>query len=214
MLITFADWRPPARYPPIVDPWTTVEIQEAAGEAGPWTTIATIALSPVDGDPTNPAARSFSTEAATLPNGWYQLRFKDVANDASDWLPAGTAPNLGAVPPTLAQVAQHIYQRTTDKYGNELGTFTTATRPTAIEAGALCEQAARDVVAFVGTTIPSRVLEQARDAAALRAAALVESSFYPRARAQGESAYGDLTAQYLAAAQAVADEARGGPRIY
>jgi hypothetical protein len=63
---TFTDYRPVARYPPITTPWTQARIEEAPAETGPWTTIDTITLSPVDSDPTAPQARSFSTPNATL----------------------------------------------------------------------------------------------------------------------------------------------------
>lgn len=77
--MTFTDYQPAPRYPPVTTPWTTVRIEEAASSAGPWTQIDEFALDPVDSDPTQPQSRSFTTTQATLPDGWYQVTFLDAA---------------------------------------------------------------------------------------------------------------------------------------
>ena len=68
---------PPKRYDGL--PFTQALIQEAATSAGPWTTLETKTLSPVDADPANPATRSFTTALATLAAGWYRILWRDAA---------------------------------------------------------------------------------------------------------------------------------------
>jgi hypothetical protein len=62
---------PPKRFDVVPDPWVNVLIREAAPDSpdGPFTDLETIALSPVDTDPTQPAERQVSTDLATLPAG-------------------------------------------------------------------------------------------------------------------------------------------------
>lgn len=78
-VITFEDYRPGIRYDD--EPWTTIRIEEAASSTGPWTVIDTIAIDPVDTDPGAPASRSFTTEQATLEEGWYRVSFLDASGD-------------------------------------------------------------------------------------------------------------------------------------
>lgn len=81
-VITFVDYRPPQRFDAV--PWTTARVQEAATAAGPWTTIDDIALSPVDADPSDPAARSVTTSLASdTPDLWYRIIFVDGASATS-----------------------------------------------------------------------------------------------------------------------------------
>lgn len=90
-VITFVDYVPPARYDG--NPWTIVEIEESAAQDGVFTLIDTLAISPVDADPSNPATRSFTTELATEGEGlWYRLIFRDATND--DTLPTTPIQNL------------------------------------------------------------------------------------------------------------------------
>jgi hypothetical protein len=57
-----------------------VHIEEGATNEGPWTLIDTIALSPLDADPANPAYRNFTTSNADDAfDLWYQLTFFDAA---------------------------------------------------------------------------------------------------------------------------------------
>lgn len=75
-VITFVDYRPPARYDGV--PWAQARVQEASSPAGPWTLIDTLDLEPQDSDPTEPAARSLTTALASdEPGLWYRLVFVD-----------------------------------------------------------------------------------------------------------------------------------------
>jgi hypothetical protein len=82
--------------------------------------------------------------------------------------------------PTLDDVASLIRARTVDVNGNELGTFTpTTTRPTDDQVSNLVGQAVRDVGAIVGETVPEKIRPEVARVAAIRAAMLVELSFFP-----------------------------------
>lgn len=80
-VITFTGFVPPPRFDSL--PWTEIRIEEAVDEAGPWTQIDTLAISPVDVDPSDPAARSFTTELASDGNLWYRIIFADVDGDVT-----------------------------------------------------------------------------------------------------------------------------------
>ncbi len=80
-VVTFLDYTPPARFDLL--PWTQVQVLEAPAELGPFTLLDTIALSPVDTDPSDPAARSFTTELGTAIDYWYEVVFVDGSGDVS-----------------------------------------------------------------------------------------------------------------------------------
>lgn len=81
-VISFEDYTPPARFDDL--PWTQVRVEEAAAATGTWAAIDTIDLDPVDTDPANPAARNFTTEAASdTDNLWYRVVFLDATSDES-----------------------------------------------------------------------------------------------------------------------------------
>lgn len=79
-VVSFTDYTPAARYDGIA--WTTVIVEEAETAVGPWTTIDTITLDPVDADPTTPQARSLTTDSASdTLDLWYRLTFADINDD-------------------------------------------------------------------------------------------------------------------------------------
>lgn len=80
-VVTFERFVPVARYDGL--PWTQVRIEESATEDGTFTEIETINLSPVDDDPTDPQARSFTTELAGDGELWYRIVFVDANGDES-----------------------------------------------------------------------------------------------------------------------------------
>jgi hypothetical protein len=78
-VVTLRDITPAPRVDGL--PWTQATIGEAGTAAGPFSTIATIPLSPLDTDPSRPQPRSFTTANATLSAGWYLVTFLDAAGD-------------------------------------------------------------------------------------------------------------------------------------
>ena len=79
-VVSFIDYQPSPRYDSL--PWTEVKIEEGTASIGPWVLIDTIALSPLDADPENPAYRDFTTnEASDDADLWYRLTFYDAAGD-------------------------------------------------------------------------------------------------------------------------------------
>jgi hypothetical protein len=79
---SFEGFAPPRRYDGLA--FTSAEIREAATETGSYTTIDTIALFPADTDPANPATRNFTTDDATLVDGWYVIRWVDALGSSFD----------------------------------------------------------------------------------------------------------------------------------
>ena len=80
-VVSFEGYRPPPRYDSIA--WAEARIYEAATADGTGTLIETIALSPADADPTDPAYRSFTTELGTAPALWYWIVFADGTGDTA-----------------------------------------------------------------------------------------------------------------------------------
>lgn len=107
---------------------------------------------------------------------------------------------LGAAPvapssetPTLEEVGALLRTRTTARGGTaELGTFTPDTRPTGDQVLDLINKAVWKVAEKVGTNLPDALLDPAREAAALRAAMLVELSFFGDQIRAGRSPYNEL----------------------
>lgn len=81
VVVTFEDFRPPARFDSL--PWTEVRIEESATEDGSYTQIDSQILSPVDADPENPESRSFTTEEGTAADYWYRIIFADADGDVT-----------------------------------------------------------------------------------------------------------------------------------
>ena len=188
-VVTFRDVVPPARGDNLA--WTKVNFQEAADSGGPWTTIETITLSPVDADPANPKARIITTENATLASGWYRLIFADASDDLASPTPAvqNVQDTQPAYMPSVSDVGALLRARTKDTMGNELGTFTDATRPNTQQVISIIRTATSDVIALIGNDLPARFYGDAAALATIGAAMLVELSFFPEQVASGRSPY-------------------------
>lgn len=105
-VITFENYEPTPRYDSL--PWVEVLIQEAATADAAnidWTTIDTIALSPLDADPENPAIRNFTTENASDTDAlWYRLIFRDA--DGDELLPTVPVQNVTETVTPYASVTE------------------------------------------------------------------------------------------------------------
>lgn len=85
-IISFEDYTPSARFDAI--PWSEVRIDESdtdtLSDETVWTQIDVVALSPLDGDPTSPATRNFTTDQASdAADLWYRVTFADANGNTS-----------------------------------------------------------------------------------------------------------------------------------
>lgn len=97
--------------------------------------------------------------------------------------------------PSVADIGRKLRARTKDENGNELGEFTTATRPTAVEVAAIIEEETGALVGFVGDDLPIELWALARSAAVNRIAARIELEYWPEQVQAGRSTYEQLAAQ-------------------
>lgn len=107
---SFENYKPPKRFDGL--PYTQALIRESAAQTSGYATIETKTLSPVDADPTNPAARNFTTALATLAAGWYIIEWKDASGAVFDSDPV-YSPTAGTALTTLADVKAFLQITTT-----------------------------------------------------------------------------------------------------
>lgn len=105
--------------------------------------------------------------------------------------------------PSVDDVAALVRARTKTAFGGEEGTFTRDTRPTADQVEGLIEQAAGDIISALGTSgVCAAVALDASGTCALKAAMLVELSYFPEQSADRESspyqAYKELAEERMA----------------
>lgn len=194
-VVTFVEFIPEPRFDNIS--WMQVEIAEAATEEGPYTLIDTLSIVP-DIDPAHPAPRSFTTNNATLQNGWYVVTFLDLTgNDRSQVSPVHFD-NSGEISwsPSVLQVARKILSRTRDQYGNMVGTFSNITTPTDTQVAAIVGDVQTEIADVVGDDLPEPLWNDAQNVVALRAAMQIETDFYSEQMASNRSAYPMLEKQY------------------
>lgn len=99
--------------------------------------------------------------------------------------------------PALADVGALLRARTKDTNGNELGTFTADTRPTADEVTNLINKAVSRLAGRIGTDpCNAELVEDAQGVAGLYAAMLVELSYFPEQIKTGQSPYTQLKELY------------------
>jgi hypothetical protein len=105
--------------------------------------------------------------------------------------------------PALADVGALMRARTKDKYGAEVGTFNTNTRPTAAEATSLIATAAKELAISVGADLPdgpdgdeNRLKESAKVVTSILAAMYIEMSYWPENAQQPLSNYASLEKRY------------------
>ena len=71
--------------------WTQARINESATNTGPWTVIDTVGIDPGP-DPSHPQDVSFTTDNATLDEGWYLVEFLDAQGNVLETDPVFNAP--------------------------------------------------------------------------------------------------------------------------
>lgn len=192
-VVTFYDFRPIVRYD--AQPWTHVEIYEGSVETGPWLLIEQKILTPVDSDPANPQARSFTTAAATQSDGlWYELRWKDAAENVSLSQPIFNSPN--ELVPDPQDVALLLRSRLRDDEGNLVAEFSADTSPTLVEVRGFIQRAVTDVQSRVAVVIPTDQVDRARNMATLYAAAQAERSYFPELTTDQRDTFQSLMTDY------------------
>jgi len=115
LVVSLVDYAPSPRYDGTA--WTQVQIQEGTASAGPWTTLETQNLSPVDPDPSDPAYRNFTTALGTAADFWYRLIFLDALG--STGLPTYPVQNTGESRPvyaSISELAQILRVSATDRH--------------------------------------------------------------------------------------------------
>lgn len=183
-VITFEDYKPADRHPPLDTPWTEARIEESA-DGITWETVDTVTLDPVDEDPTDPTSRSFSTASASLEPGYYRIVWIDEDDNEQATSPV-IFPPLATVTP--ADVAPHVIQYLRDAGGREdedgnlITTFTDETHVTPGDVVPLIAEATSLVLSTLES--PPRLIdpvtaERARRLIAIHAAISVIVTFYP-----------------------------------
>lgn len=200
-VVTLRDYVPTPRYDG--EAWRWAIIEESAASVGPWTQRAQLDLAQaqwggIDTDPTNPKTRNFTIDNATLQSGWYRVVFADAAVD--ELLPTDPVQNVVEVTlswtPTLEDVGSILRSRTKDAQGNELGTFSSETRPTASQVNRIIRDVVSHLATRFGNTLTADQQEAAQHVAKLGAAMMIEISFYPEQIQSGRSPYEHLRLLY------------------
>src|SRR5581483_11423655 len=153
-VISFENYLPPARFDSL--PWAQARIDEASTAAGPWTTIDTIALSPLDADPAHPQSRSFTTQNGSAGDGlWYRVIFLDADGDTSQpTAPVQNAPSsTGRDLCTLNDVLGYV-----PGYTPQPDTNATLERLITAESRSIHQETGREFRAIV-PAMPTRLFE-------------------------------------------------------
>lgn len=170
--------------------WTNYRIEEALSSDGPWASIQSGVLLPADTDPNAPLTRNFSVTSDVV-DGWYRVVFIDVDSNFENTIPRWNRTSFNVLyTPTVSQVGALLRARTKDTAGNEIGTFTEATRPTAEDVNELIQQAIDTVAVRAGEDVPPKMIPETQRLVALRAAMLVELGYFGEQVTTGRSPYG------------------------
>jgi hypothetical protein len=105
--------------------------------------------------------------------------------------------DITQVTPTVEDVAALERTRTVDDTGNDIGEFTSATRPTDVECKELIDQARNDVLAQLRRAVDPVHYPQILHIVAYYAAMLVEVSYYREQTGQRAEEYATLFTQSL-----------------
>lgn len=194
IVVSFENYHPSPRFDGI--PWTRAVIDEATTAEGPWNTIDTVVFSDPDANPAEPKLRSFTTDNATILQGWYRVTFTDTFGQSTQpTAPVYNGPDQ-LYEPTIDQVARKILSRTRDTYGTVTGTFSDKTQPTDAQVAAIIGDVMTEVADVIGDEIPEVLLDDASNVVALRAAMQIEVDFYADQINTGRSPYPQLKEMY------------------
>jgi hypothetical protein len=132
-----------------------------------------------------------STAAPQLPPFW-----SDVTLPDGTVLAAPPPVDPVACTPTVDDVAALERTRTVDAVGGDIGAFTSTTHPTDVECQALIDQALDEVLARLPLHADPVWYPAIRRLVALRAAAMVETSYYREQSLMGGSSAAMWTDHY------------------
>lgn len=113
-------------------------------------------------------------------------------------------------PTGVEAVGAILRARTRDTNGNEVGTFSTETRPTQEQVEGLIYVAVSDLASCVGPDIEEQYWEQAAVIVSYKVAMLVELSYFPEQVATGRSPYEQLKELYTDALACLKAAVLGG----
>lgn len=196
-VVTLSGFTPPARFDGL--PYTHARIDEGPSADGPWETIDTLELLPIDSEPEDPATRNFTTEAATLPSGWYRVSFIDGTGDEAQMEPVPRDPSWLPVKEDIAALLPTRLQ-STDGSGQLQTTFNELTRPTGAQVERLITEAAAEVgLTLSPEEVPEAVHGRIRSIISLGAAMNVELTYYPEQVAGNRSPYAQMERRFNAA---------------
>jgi hypothetical protein len=163
----------------------------------------------VPSEPTTP--ETFQLDHRYAAAGTYTITAHSAQGNQSDvqltitvaestYIPPDTTPPVEPIEvawrPTVDDVAALIRARTKDASGNELGTFTAATRPTDAEVEQLISNGCAKVATLVGWTLPGDAELEAKHLAALWTACEVEQSYWPEQVRSERSPFAQLLAMF------------------
>lgn len=192
-IVSLEEFIPPPRHDGVA--FLTARIEEAPAAGGPWGILDTIPLAPLDADPKNPQARSFTIDNAQYEHGYYQVVFIDVdANTATVGPVYNIADPVESYRASVQDVADLLRARTLATNGVELGTFADTTRPTDEQVIRLINKAQDDVSGKIGLVVPAMFVRDAQNLVAIRAAMYVELSYFPEQIRANKSIYPELLA--------------------
>lgn len=159
--------------------WTQARLEESANRNGTYNAIQTFTLDPVDTDPASPLERAFTTEAATLPAGWYRIVFLDATGDQQPTDPvfAGSGTR-----PTVQEVARLMPDRATATSGAGLPNFDDTTEPTDDAVDGLIDIVLDSVDPHVPSGATAEVQRAARNVVTLTVAILTETGYFGEQR--------------------------------
>jgi hypothetical protein len=193
VIVSLTDYVPEARFDG--QSWTQIRIEESDNVAGPWTQIDVIDIAP-DTDPAHPEPRSFTTQAAQLVEGWYRISFWDIEGSSVSFDPVQNVSVTLEYTPTGSEVAALLRARTKKTGGGELGNWDNSTRPNAQQVEEIIRSATGTVSLMVGDIVPPKIVEEVRAIVAIRAAMLIELSYWPEQINSARSTYQQLKDLY------------------
>jgi hypothetical protein len=191
-VVSFTGYIPSARYDQI--PWTRVLVEEAPAKTGPWTSLVTGDLIPVDVDPRDPETRDITVRGATLAAGWYRLTFLD---DIGNRQPTDPVYNGTGITPAAVDIARRMRTAVVDEGGRPVA-FSDTTRPSLDDVEGFIRSGVRRVRMKVGS-VSDDLSDYAKEVVELYAAAQAELARWPEQAGTVNSPYDALMAEFTTA---------------